>query len=389
MLLLHVSDTHLGADKPRRHGRVRERELDFYDVFDEVIDIAIKEGVDAVIHCGDFFNKAEPSPQTYYYAFKSLRRLRDSGIPFLVIAGQHDQPKTATLSPLKLFDEVGLARTLAIANASTSVIKLRSGELGVTAIPYTHPQLINDVVKMLRKPESGKRILMAHLLLKELGIPNAHISLSELGVMDYAYVALGDYHLRYEVNYGGTPVVYPGSTEALDVLEASDERYVVLVDLSGSEARVNWIKLNSFRRWVVLNDVRSYSQLIKSLDNIWYSMPGKPPMLHIRVSKDLPSGDSKLINDYLDSLVRSNKILFYRIEVPGVIEEESSGTYEEVSYVPTLELVVHNVVGDKDLAEVLLGIIKGCDDVGFVNLMINRLVSDVSLLSRLERLIKK
>lgn len=389
MLLLHTSDTHLGADKPRRHGKMRERELDFYEVFDEVIDIAIKEGVDAVVHCGDFFNDAKPNPQTYYYAFKSLRKLRDSGIPFLVIAGQHDQPKTATLSPLKLFDEVGLARTLAIADASTSIVKLRSGELGVTAIPYIHPQLMSDVVKGLRKPESRRRILMAHLLLKELSIPNAHISLSELGVTNYSYVALGDYHLRYEVNYSGTPVVYPGSTEALDVLEASDERYVALVDLSSDEARVNWIKLSRFRRWVILNDVRSYSQLIKSLSNMQHSMSSKPPIIHVRIVKDLQLGESKLINDYLDNLVRSGKALFYRIEVPGVIEEEGSDTYEEVSYVPTLELVIHNVVGDKDLAEVILSIIRGCDDIDFVSLMINRLVNDESLFSKLERLIKK
>ncbi|MEM0106356.1 MAG: DNA repair exonuclease, partial [Zestosphaera sp.] len=129
MHLLHVADTHLGSSRP---SGLRERELDFYDVFDEVIEIAIKEGVDAVLHCGDLFDEPRPSPQAYSYAVKSLKKLRDSGIDFLVIAGQHDQPKISALSPIKVLEEVGLAKVLATFKPETRVVRLRSGDLGIT-----------------------------------------------------------------------------------------------------------------------------------------------------------------------------------------------------------------------------------------------------------------
>ncbi|MEM2376475.1 MAG: DNA repair exonuclease, partial [Sulfolobales archaeon] len=133
MRLLHVADTHIGYNKP---GKLRERELDFYEVFDEVIEIAIRERIDAVMHCGDLFNEPDPDPQTYFYAFKSLKKLRNADIEFLVIAGQHDQPKTSSLSPLRVLEEAGLVKVLAIREPATVVVNLRSGDLGVTAIPY-------------------------------------------------------------------------------------------------------------------------------------------------------------------------------------------------------------------------------------------------------------
>lgn len=255
-------------------------------------------------------------------------------------------------------------------------------------MPYTPPQLASDVVKALRKPNSRKRVLMCHLLLRELNLPVAHLSVSELGVQDFNYVALGDYHMRYELSYDNVPVVYPGSTEALNVLEASDERYVALVDLSVNEARINWIKLSRFRKWLVLDGVANYNHLLRVLNTRLVNF-SKPPILYVRIAnRDLPSTDSKLIGEYLDGLVRNGKVFFYRVEVPGmVVEEESEVT--EATYVPTLDNVVYDVVGDRELASILMGIVKGCDDVEFVKAMVNRLVGDDELLSRLERLVKR
>jgi len=144
MLLLHVSDTHLGSSRP---GKLRERELDYYDVFNEVVDIAVRERVDAIIHGGDFFDEPKPSPQTYLYAYRALGRLREHGIDLLVVAGQHDQPKVAQLPPLRVLSEMGLLRLLAQDKPETHIVKLHSGELGVTAIPYLSPVIYRGAPK--------------------------------------------------------------------------------------------------------------------------------------------------------------------------------------------------------------------------------------------------
>lgn len=58
MKFAHLADTHLGY---RQFGLL-EREKDFYEVFDKIIDKIIEEKVDFVIHSGDLFDSARPSP---------------------------------------------------------------------------------------------------------------------------------------------------------------------------------------------------------------------------------------------------------------------------------------------------------------------------------------
>jgi len=387
VLLLHVSDTHLGASRP---GRLRDREMDFYEVFDEVVDVAIRERVDAVIHAGDLFDSYRPSPQTYYYAYRSLRRLREAGIPVLAVAGQHDQPKASALPPLRVLEEVGVLRVLATDRPRTTVVSLRSGELGVAALPYVPPQVAGEVVRELRRPDTGRRVLVAHVLLKELGIPNAHLSLAELRASDYDYVALGDYHVRYERTCGSTPAVYPGSTEALDVLESSDERYVALVDLSKREASVSWVRLTRFRRWVVAEGVRSYSDLVKAIGSAKLESLQKPPIVYVELaSRSVPQVELRRISDYLDGLVRSGRALLYRVQVPSVAGGQAEVVAESLptAQAPTLEQVVYRVVRDPELAKLVLSLVEGSEDQEFVKSVVSKLLEDESLLAKLKSLV--
>jgi DNA repair exonuclease SbcCD nuclease subunit len=387
MLLLHVSDTHLGASRP---SKLRERELDYYDVFNEVVDIAVREHVDAVIHGGDFFDEPKPTPQTYLYAYRALRKLREHGIEFLVVAGQHDQPKVAQLPPLRVLSEIGLLRLLAQDKPETHIIKLHGGELGVVAIPYLSPVTIGEYLKTIKVPETSKRILLAHLLLKELNMPSAHASLAELGADKYNYIALGDYHLKYETKYMGIPSVYPGSTEAGEVLEASSERYVVLVDLSGSEAIVNWVKLNTPRKWIIV-EAKSYMDIVLNTAASRLEKYTKPPILYIRVKSKLSEIDVKRIREYLNKLLSENKILVYRVEVeiPSASGSEIKSIVEEalVPQTSTLDQVVYSVLGDRELAELVLNIVKSSESSEAVKFLVERVLEDEKVLNKIKKLV--
>ncbi|MEM2208546.1 MAG: DNA repair exonuclease [Sulfolobales archaeon] len=385
VLLLHVSDTHLGSSKPLTYSRARE--LDFYDVFDEVIDLAVQERVDAVIHCGDLFDDFKPSPRTYYYAVKSLKRLSVAGIPFLVVAGQHDQPKRAEVSPLKVLEEVGVARVLALSEPRTHVVSLRTGELGVTAVPYSPPEVFSEWVGRLRKAEAVRRVLMAHLLLKELGLPTSHASLVDLDAAGYNYVALGDYHTRYSLRHGNTPVVYPGSTEALAVSEASSERYVALVDLSKSDVVVNWIKLSRFRRIVVMEGVRGFSDLEGRLSKLALGESGKPPILYVEFSRHVDQWER--VRSRLDELVRRGLVLGYKPVGPEVAESEERSS-EDLGEAPlTLESVVYEVAKDPEIAELLLGVIRSSEDDEAVEKLIKDVLGREKLVEKIEKLVRK
>jgi len=387
MLLLHVSDTHLGSSRP---SRLRERELDYYDAFNEVVDIAVREHVDAIIHGGDFFDEPKPSPQTYLYAYRALRRLREHGIDLLVVAGQHDQPKVAQLPPLRVLSEMGLLRLLAQDKPETHTIKLHSGELGITGIPYLSPVIIGEYLKTIRVPETSKRILLAHLLLKELNMPSAHASLAELGADKYTYVALGDYHLKYETRYMGVLSVYPGSTEAGEVLEAKSERYVALVDLSGDEAVVSWVKLNTPRKWIII-EAKSYMDILINTATAKLEKYTKPPILYVRVKSKLSDVDVKRIREYMNKLLYENKILVYRVEVevPGISGSEIQSIAEgtAIPQIPTLDQVVYNVLGDRELAELVLNVVKSAESKEAVKFLVERVLEDEKMLSKIRRLV--
>jgi DNA repair exonuclease SbcCD nuclease subunit len=389
MLLLHISDTHLGCSKPGKH---RERELDFYEAFNEAIDIALKERVDVVIHTGDFFDEPRPAPQTYYYAYKSLEKLHSNGIEVLAIAGQHDQPKTSQLPPLKLLQELGVLKLLAQDKPETHIVKLRSNELGVVAIPYTSPALASSYLNSVKVPETKKRILMAHLLIKELNIPNAHASLAELRPENYSYVALGDYHIKYETVYRGVKVAYPGSTEAVNVLEAAYDRYVALVDLSDDEAVVNWVKLSTPRRWIV-KEVNSFTELMQISTSFINVRNAKPPILYIKARKSLGVLDVEIVREFLNKLVNEKKILMYRVVRE---EEERKDKGVEVSLaegyaetkLPALDQVVMNVLKDHRLAEFILMLIKSSGDENAVKILVEQALNDEDILNKMKSLVK-
>ncbi len=387
MLLLHVSDTHLGANKP---SKLKEREVDFYDAFNEVMEIAIREHVDAVIHAGDFFDEPKPTPQVYLYAYRALRKLKEHGIDFLVIAGQHDQPRASQLPPLRVLGEMGLLKLLAQDYPETHIVKIRGEELGIVAIPYISPVKIEEYLKNIRVPDTNKRILIAHLLLKELSIPSAHASLAELSADKYNYVALGDYHLRYETLYRGVPIAYTGSTEALDVLEALSDKYTALVDLSNREVRVNWVKLSSPRKWIRI-EARNFKDFFDNISKIVFEKYSKPPILYVTLKGKQSDLEIRRVRDYVNNMISEKKILIGRVEVEK--EEESGVVTKSVlfegtsSFTSTLDQVVYSVLGDKEIAEIVLTLLKSSENREDVKLIVNRILEDERIVNKIRRLV--
>ena len=104
--LLHTADTHLGY---RQYHRPK-READFREAFYEVIEAAIEENVDALVHAGDLFDSSRPGIEALSDALEGLKRLDEADIPFLSIVGNHDG--TRDRQWLDVFSSLGLATRL-------------------------------------------------------------------------------------------------------------------------------------------------------------------------------------------------------------------------------------------------------------------------------------
>ena len=89
MKFVHVSDTHLGCQIPVEYGEIRK--YDFLNSFKQVIEFAIKEKVDFIIHSGDFFDDYFRIDSKYLLEILDiLFKLKDNKIPLIFIRGNHD-----------------------------------------------------------------------------------------------------------------------------------------------------------------------------------------------------------------------------------------------------------------------------------------------------------
>ncbi|MEM4576500.1 MAG: exonuclease SbcCD subunit D [Candidatus Nezhaarchaeales archaeon] len=238
MLIAHLSDNHLGY---RQYG-LFERERDLYACFEEAVSKALEEHVDMVIHSGDLFHSPNPPPQAYRSALRALKALKQRGVPFLYVMGQHDRPKTQALAPTLIFEDMDLL-------IHVSEKPYVRGDYGVIGLDYMKKQVLKERLQSL-KPLAKKSILLMHILLKEVS-PLGDISIQELP-KGFTYYALGDYHIFKVFNVHGSIAAYPGSSEVISLNDlTSTGKGFCFVDLSNDEVKVEFQKLDNVRPRIV------------------------------------------------------------------------------------------------------------------------------------------
>ncbi|MCD6547186.1 MAG: DNA repair exonuclease [Nanoarchaeota archaeon] len=233
MKFIHVGDTHLGKNE----GKIEKRVLDFYNAFKQVVDFAIEENVDFVVHSGDLFDKARPSVKTIVFAIKQLERLKQRNIPFLIVPGSHDIGVGETI--LSVLEEVGLLKNL----ASSKYISVENNKIVLSGenikdcficgLPGKRAR-IEEVYKNLKINGDGKyKIFVFHHTISKISEKFSDIPTSLLP-KGFDYYAGGHWHGFFKTNYDNGVIVYPGSTEYcdLDEMERDKNKYFCLVELN-------------------------------------------------------------------------------------------------------------------------------------------------------------
>lgn len=243
MRIAHISDTHLGF----RQYNLDEREEDFYRAWSSAIEKMVAERVDAVVHSGDLFDDRKPPIKAIVVAREGVRRLKEAGIPFYYVTGNHDQPTRAgALPPQALLDEaVPLDRRPVVQNG-----------VFIGGISY-HSRVslgpLKDRMALLAKEARGHKrsVLVLHQGLDRY-IPEFELRLKELREFDY--YALGHIHLRTQDWVGSSLVSYPGSIEMWRMDEFDDwsrkGKGFTIVDLDGDapEPRPVDLEVRTFLR---------------------------------------------------------------------------------------------------------------------------------------------
>ncbi len=255
MKILHFSDSHLGyhdLDKLSPAG-INLREQDAYDAFEKAIDAALEIRPDLILHSGDFFHRPSPANRPMIFALEQLARLSEAKIPIVVIAGNHETPKTIFTSPiLKAFRTV--PHVYAIFQQKYETFEF--GDLVVHGIPHINDDRVELEEMDKIQPVEGKfNIIMLHtsigksFMMDEYGeklYPPERLELLD----QFDYVALGHWHNFQKVGKLKTGW-YSGSTERMSEAEAKSEKGFCVFDLEkGKKVEPTFIPIQT-RNWIV------------------------------------------------------------------------------------------------------------------------------------------
>ncbi len=233
MRIAHISDVHLGYraySRVDRHGR-NQRESDVLLAFKRVLKQALDNEPDLILITGDLFHTVRPSNTSLLgaYTYFSEAQGRREGAPMLVIAGNHETPRTiesgCILEILKHIPGVTV-----VYNTIQAVV-IESLGLHALCIPSRG---VPEIEKHMLEPDPKAKVnlLLLHGILEGTA-PFAlerPIERKRIVREEWDYIALGDYHLHQQV---APNAYYAGATEFTSTNiweEAGKEKGFILYD---------------------------------------------------------------------------------------------------------------------------------------------------------------
>jgi DNA repair protein SbcD/Mre11 len=300
MLISHISDLHLGY---AQFG-LEEREEDVYQIFQETIDISIKEDVKLVILAGDLFHNPRPCGKAIITLGNALKKLRDKQIPAVCVLGEHDISRLRDVPFAHIYSNLGLIRKLRhdepflVDNCALfGVDKERRSNIESLIEKMHHAEQV-------AKQHDGKKILVLHQ-----GLIDFNKFAGELNSTDipdgFNYYALGHYHDHLEKRFSnlGGPLAYPGSIDltSSEGIKEVDKGFLI-TDMSGEEPSTQWVRLNRRQQFSVRIDYQDIGNEVVAIGEKAKAF-AKKPIARIEVAGS--SIDSKVIAEHLKRLNES------------------------------------------------------------------------------------
>jgi len=242
--LMHIADLHLGAPLGSLGDAARQRRKERDSIFPRIIDEAV-EKADMLVISGDLFDRHDPGEALASMVRSELGRLRDRGIPALVVPGNHDEI-TYTGSTYK---DASWERCCKLVKAPTPwpvlADKVAGLDVYVCSCAYTGGVTRKEDLKDLPAvPEGTVGILAMHCSL-DIDMPTAdgdramRVSSEDIEAAGYSYAALGHIHKPMVKTSGRLTMVYPGLLDGMGFNDVATGRYP-LVELDGSGILVSW-----------------------------------------------------------------------------------------------------------------------------------------------------
>lgn len=227
MRILHLSDTHLGAElRVRGAPRGWTRAAEHHAAMEAALTPALDEQVDLVVHTGDLFDRAQPPKEAVAAAVVLLARV-SRRVPVLLMPGNHDKrglaPHLPELPGVHVFDGPG---------------RYEQGGVALGLVPYTREaREWAEAARAATGP--GVDLLFAHQSFDGSRVPGFRFRAGYLPetVPERALprgvrlVATGHIHPRQALGLGEATVVHSGSTERTSFSEQHETKGYTIFEL--------------------------------------------------------------------------------------------------------------------------------------------------------------
>lgn len=282
MIFAHISDNHLGYVQ---YGLI-EREKDFYEVFDQMIDKILDEKPDFVIHSGDLFETSRPPTKALLKVQENFSKLKEEKIPIYGIAGNHDVVvRKNALPPQVLFKKFGLK---VIGRKNPFYI---NNGIFIGGTPYRskyHLRPLKKSIKFLENESKRykKKVLVLHQAIDKYLPLNYELELADMPD-SFNYYAMGHVHQRIVDDFGDGKLVYPGTPEIWRIDELEDYKKkgkgFYLVDIGGDIPEVEKVDLKLPRE--IISETVKYPELKNEIDRIreYIFKLDKKPLMQITI----------------------------------------------------------------------------------------------------------
>jgi DNA repair exonuclease SbcCD nuclease subunit len=231
MRVAAIGDAHLGRSylNVTTPEGVNQRERDFEVSFEAAVELALAQSPDAVVWLGDVFDHPRPTYRSYRVAQRALARIRDHGLPLVLISGNHDTPRLpGTGSPYSAlhdtFPEMHFAHRLAYERFDLP-------GLSVHCVPQM--LTVEATLEALARADTNRSLDRSNLLLTHPRITQVeprYADINEIevdaGLLQSDFVLLGHYHFHTQVRDN---VWYAGSTDTFSFADDPEKAKGVLV----------------------------------------------------------------------------------------------------------------------------------------------------------------
>lgn len=253
------------------------RLVDFFKTFDLIVDTAIKESVDCVLFAGDMYKTRDPSPTEQRGVSERIKKLTKSGIPLVLVVGNHDTPNTdGKANTLDIYSALEVDNVTVIRKPQWINLSTKSGQLQVVGLPWLHNRdfkfLGERVVSMYEKLEKAiPSVVVGHLEVEgalfgsEKGLTVGSDVTTPLAILTdrrLDYVALGHIH-KHQILAKNPLVIYSGSPQRIDFGEEKEEKGFIMVEIGGQrdrETKYKFVSTNARRFCTITVDLKGHDQ---------------------------------------------------------------------------------------------------------------------------------